>query len=364
MKKDEEFPVYPPLFIVRITEKLRNFFLRLYRRFTHPNVVAWEMVHNLWLAAAIGVVAEIGIADKLKNGSKSIHELAAMTGTHEDSLYRIMRVLASQGIFRDKGDRHFELTNLAGALLEDQVKYLIAIHLTKQHFHLFGELLTCVITGKNASELLAGSKLFEYIGKDEQRNEWYNKAMSNATMMQVSAILSAYSFKKFKRIIDVGGGQGLLLAAILRRSELSSGVIYDLKQSISQARSILEKYSVIDRAEIIEGNFFETIPDGGDMYILKSVLHNWDDESAVRILGNVKEAMNMKSRLLIIESLINKGNLPSAGKMTDILMMVALGGRERTKDEYEALLNRAGLKIRKIHPTISPHSLIEAVKAE
>lgn len=364
MKKDEDFPAYPPLFFVRITEKLRNFFLRLNRKFTHPNVVAWEMIHNFWLASAIGVAAELGIADLLKNGPKSIHELALMTGTHEESLYRIMRVLASQQIFREIKDKHFRLTPLARSLLEDQVKYLIAVHLTKKQFHLFGELLTCVKTGKNASEPLAGSLLFEHIGKDERRNEWYNKAMTNATMMQASAILSAYSFKRFRKVIDIGGGQGLLLAAILRQSENSRGVVFDLPQSTSQTRSILEKYSVEDRTEIIEGNFFEKIPEGGDLYILKSVLHSWDDESSRKILSNVYEAMTLESRLLIIESVLDEGNEPSFGKMTDILMMVAMGGKERTKSEYEALLHRTGFRIRKIHPTISPHSLIEAVKAD
>jgi hypothetical protein len=223
MKRENEFPVYPPLLFVRITEKIRYFFLRLNRRFTHPNVVLWEMVHNFWLAAGIGVVAELGIADLLKEGTHTVDELAELTGTDRGALYRVMRMLATQGIFKEIRGKRFVSTPLAQPLREDQIRDLLLLHMTPRHFQMFGEMMTCVRTGKNVSGKPGGSALFDHIGNDEQRNERFNKAMTSATRMQASAILSVFPFKGYRKIIDVGGGQGLLLAAILHRNRQAGG---------------------------------------------------------------------------------------------------------------------------------------------
>jgi hypothetical protein len=360
MKNDKEFPAYPPVIFIRITEKLRAFFLRLNRKFTHPNVALWEMVHNFWLAAGIGVAAELGIADLLKKGPVSVEELAVRTGTHKESLYRVLRMLSAHGIFRELRGMRFISTPLAKPLREDQIKYLILLHLTPRHFQMFGELLTSVKTGKNVSGTLEGSALFEHVGKDEQRNARFNMAMTNASKMQASILLYAYSFKRYSKIIDIGGGQGLFLAAILQHLPQSKGSLFDLPQAVTRAGEVIEEYCLGDRMEAIAGDFFKEVPRGGDLYIMKSVLHDWDDDAAAKILGNVKKAMQSTSRLLIIDSVINKRNKPSFGKMTDILMMVSAGGKERTRAEFETLLNRTGFRIRKIYSTISPHSLIEA----
>ena len=267
MQNRKEFPHYPPLFIISITEKMRSLFLRLYRKFTHPNVAVFEMVHHFWLAAALGVAAELGIADLLKKGVKSIHELATLTHTHEESLYRLMRMLASHDVFREQNNRLFTLTPLAKSLQEDQVKYLIISHLTKLHFQMFGELIYSIRTGKNASELITGSALFDHIGQDEQRNELFIKAMTNASMMQVAAIIPAYSFGRYRNIIDVGGGEGLMMAAIIQKFPDCKGIVFDLSQSSDQALKIIEKQGIADRCWFIAGSFFETIPEGGDLYI-------------------------------------------------------------------------------------------------
>ena len=362
MKRESEYPTYPPLFIVKITEKLRRFFLRLNRRFTHPNVVIWETIHNFWVAAAINVAAELGIADILKEQSRSIDELADQTQTHAESLYRMMRMLASQGIFREIKERRFITTSLARPLEDDQIRYLLLSHLTSRHFFMFADLMTTVKTGKRVSDKFAGDDLFKHLGRDEQRNEWFNKAMSNASKMQVPAILSVFSFKPFGKIIDVGGGHGLFLAAILQHNALCKGVVFDLPQAIFKPKTLRDAYSLGDRLEMVGGDFFERVPGGGDLYIMKSILHDWDDEFSIKILNNVHEAMPPSSRLLIIEAVIEEGNTPSFGKMTDILMMVAGGGKERTRTQFESLLNQTGFKIRKIHTTITPHSIIESEK--
>jgi len=364
MKKrnDPEIPSYPPLFFVRITEKTRQFFLKMNRRFTHPNVVMWEMVHNMWLAAGISVVAELGIADLLKKGPRNIDDLAAKTDTHSASLYRVMRMLASQGIFRELKGKHFKTTSLARPLEEDQIRYMILVHLNRNHFKMFGELMKSVKTGETVSGERSGRALFDHIADEERRNECFNKAMSNASKMQVPALLKAFPFKKFSKIVDVGGGEGFFLSAILGRATGSRGVVFDLPNVLVKTGSVIVSKDLEGRMDVQEGDFFKSVPVGGDLYVLKSVLHDWENKSCEKILGNVHRAMDEGSRLLIIESVLDEENQPSFGKMTDILMMAAAGGMERTHQQWEELLKATGFRIREIHSSITPHSLIEAEK--
>lgn len=362
MKNDPDLPSYPPLLFVKITEKIRRFFLRMNRRFTHPNVVMWEMTHNMWLASGISVAAELGLADLLKDGPMSVEDLATRTATHPGSLYRIMRMLASNGIFREVEGERFETTSLAVPLQDDQIRYLILLHLNRGHFEIFGNLMKSVRTGETVSGETSGKALFEHIGSEDKRNEWFNKAMSSASRMQLPALLSVFPYKKFKNIIDIGGGEGLFLASILTRATTSQGVVFDLPWVLSKTGDLIAKYSLNDRMEAIGGDFFEKVPTGGDLYMMKSVLHDWDDDSSAKILRKVHKAMDRESCLLVIEAVLDEGNLPSFGKMTDILMMAAAGGRERTRRQWETLLLSSGFKILKIHQTISPHCLIEAKK--
>jgi hypothetical protein len=356
-----EFPEYPPLFLVRITEKIRGRFLWLYRKFTHPNVAVFEMVQHFWLAAGIGVAAELGLADILKKGDRKVSELASLTQTHEESLYRLMRMLASHAVFRELKDRIFTLTPLAKALQEDQVKYLISGHLTKLHFLMFSDLMESIRTGKSLSDRYADNNLFEHIGRDGQRNELFIRAMTNASLMQAAALLPAYPFRRFKNIFDIGGGQGLMMCSIIKKHTRCQGIVFDLPQSSGLAVQMIDKYGVADRCRFIAGNFFESIPGGGDLYMLKNVLHDWDDVASLKILHNIRKAMPSGSKLLIMESMLDTGNDLSFGKMTDLLMMVAVGGKERTKAEFTVLLSQAGFIIRKIRRTLSPLYLIEAV---
>jgi len=362
MRNDPEIPSYPPLWFVRISQKIRHFFLKMNRRFTHPNVVMWEMAHNMWLAAGISVAAELGIADLLREGPRSIDELASRTETHADSLYRVMRMLASQGIFKEIKGRQFKITSLAVPLQEDQIRYLMLLHLNRNHFRMFGDLMESVRSGNTVSGEHSGKALFEHIGNDALKNEWFNKAMTSASKMQIPSLLSSFPFEKYGYIIDIGGGEGLFLAKVLSKSAGSSGLLFDLPGVMTRTGDIIRNHLLGGRMEVLEGDFFESVPGDGDLYILKSVLHDWDDDSTLKILGNVHKVMDQKSRLLVIESVLDEGNLPGFGKMTDILMMAAAGGRERTRTKWESLLAASGFRIRKIHPTISHQSIIEASK--
>ena len=357
MKSEKEFSAYPPLIFVRITQNFRYFLLRIHRRFTHPNVVLWEMVHHLWLAAGISVAAELGIADLLKEGPLTIGGLADRTDTDKGALYRVMRMLASHGIFKEIHGNRFASTRLSKALQDDQIRYLILLHLTPRQFRIFGEIMTSVKTGKNVKGELEGNTLFEHIAGEETRNEWFNRAMTAATRMQVSALLPVFPFGRYRKIYDIGGGQGLFLASILRYASASEGLVFDLPNALRQTGEVVKRFSLEDRMITMKGNFFESVPPGGDLYILKSVIHDWDDADALKILRNIHAAMGQGSVLLIIDSVLDKGNRPSFGKMTDILMMVSAGGKERTLEEFRSLTETAGFRsgrsIRQSLPTVS-----------
>jgi hypothetical protein len=341
---------------------MRWFFIRMYSRFTHPNVAMIEMVENLWLSAAISVATELGIADILKNGAKTISELAGLTATLENPLYRVMRALASNDIFKESGNKRFSLTPLAVTMQEDEMKYFILQHLHKMHFQIFGEMMYSLRTGKNASELFMEGGLFNNLSIDPVKNEMFNKAMANTSAMQAAALLPVFPFYKHKNIIDIGGGQGFLLIAILSKYVNLKGTVFDLPHVVCHAIQQFEKYGIAGRAKAESGSFFEAIPPGGDLYLLKNILHDWDDEDCIKILQNIKLVLPPDGKLLIIEAVIKEDNNPSFGKMLDLLMMVSVSGRERTKAEFEILLRKAGFAIAKIYRTVTPLSIITAKK--
>lgn len=352
-------PHYPPRFFVRITEKMRSVFLQMYRKFTHPNVVMLEHLQNFWLAAAIKTACELDIAGLLKSDPKTISELAKLTGAHEDSLYRILRVLASQGIFRETKGKTFHQTPFSKSLLKEELGAFISEHLNKMNFQILSELTYTAKTGLNAFGLFIEKGLFEHIGDDAIRNRAFNEAMTSSSMMQAAAVIPAFPFRKFGKVVDIGGGQGLFLAALLTKFPKLAGILFDLVHVVAGAGELFEKYGLTGRIEVIGGSFFETIPDRGDLYILKNIIHDWSDEDALKILTAVRKVTGRAARMILIESIIEEGNIPSFGKMTDVLMMAGTTGRERTKKEYEILLSRAGFRIRKIYRTISPLRIIE-----
>ena len=217
-------------------------------------------------------------------------------------------------------------------------------------------------TGRSASEIVIGNKVFDHLGQDSTHNERFINAMTNVSLIQISTILPVYPFRKYKNIIDIGGGEGLMMAALLQKYPECRGIVFDLPQSAGLAVKFIERYGIGGRCTFVAGSFFETIPEGGDLYIMKNILHDWNDESCLVLLRNIAMTMPYASRVLIIDPIVEEGNKPSIGKMTDILMMTALGGKERTKHEFKILLDQAGFRIRKIYRTISQLILIEAEK--
>jgi hypothetical protein len=325
-----------------------------------------ELATGHMRAQAVYVAAKLGVADLLKDGPKTVEEIGESTQAHPGSLYRLLRALASIGIFNEQDDGRFALTPLATTLQSDgpnSVRPLVLLGGEEFHWGAWSNLLHSVTTGQCAFEHVHGMRFFEYLTKHPQAGVTFDTWMTRASQMQIPAIVSSYDFSDCRTVVDVGGGHGSLLAAILKANAHLKGILYDLPEVIQGAREI-GRTGVAERCEAVGGNLFETVPRGGDAYLLKTVIHDWSDKLSLRILKNCHEAMADGARVLLIESIVPAGNQPHSSKFMDLNMLVLNhGGRERTEAEYRSLLEAAGLKLSQIIPTPSPLSVIEGVRA-
>lgn len=355
-------PQYPSPFIIKFFDRFRYFLLKQSRRFTAPNIAIVEMVQSFYVSKAIGVAAELNIAEFLSTHDKNISELAVLTNTDEESLYRLMRMLASQGIFKEKRNRVFSQNRLSKTMIDqtDSMRYMI-MHLANPiNWKLFNELNHVVNTGKNASEKILGMKIFEFLEKNPANNKIYNTAMTNSSLMLSYAILSKYSFKKAECIVDIGGGEGTLLSMILIKNSSIKGILLDLPHVITNAEKNFKYYNLLNRVKLISGSFYETIPEGGDIYLMKNIVHNLSDQQTIDILLKIKNILPPKGKILIIESVISHKNRYSFAKLLDIQMMISQdGGKERSIEEYKQLIHQAGLNLNRIVRTVAPFSVIE-----
>jgi hypothetical protein len=232
-----------------------------------------------------------------------------------------------------------------------------------KHWEDWGELLYAVRTGNVAAEKLRGMPFFDYLETDPDLAEAFNRAMTGVSEMAIENLMAAYDFSDSKVIVDVGGGHGALLAAVLRQARDARGVLFDLPSVIANAGPVLDAAGVTTRCTVIGGSFFESVPDGGDAYLLKTVVHDWDEDSALRILRNVRSVIAPVGKLLLIEMVLPEGTPWHLGMLLDLEMLVSVGGRERTASEYADLLLRAGFRQTRVIPTAGPVSIIEAVPA-
>lgn len=362
MQSNIRIPKYPPVGILKVFERFRFFLVRLARKLTPANVAIIEMVQNFYTSRAIGVAADLNLAEHLKNSEKSIKELATLSSSHEESLYRLMRMLSSQGVFVETKNKHFKNNRLSKSLLDqqDSMRHMIIHQVNGINWNMFKELDHVVKTGENAAQKVLGMDVFEYLEKNPDKNEIYNHAMTNSSLMLSYAILSEYNFSKSRSIIDIGGGQGILLAMILHKYKNTTGKIFDLPHVAKDVAQIAQQYNVSDRMEAINGNFFEKIPDGGDTYLLKSIIHNLSDDQCVTILKDIKSVLPKNGKILIIEPIIENNNNYSFAKLYDIQMLVGRnGGKERTKEEFRKIIIEAGLNVNRIVRTAAPFSVIE-----
>ena len=356
---------YPPVPFVKLVEKIRIVIFKIYKKLIPPNLAILEVAQGFWIAKAIGVAAELNIADKLKNGPKSVVDLAKETQSHEDSLYRLLRALSSQGVFKELKNKSFGLTPMGESLAEgkNSMKYMIIHQLNPSNWNIWGELLHSVKTGESGANKVLGMDIFDNIKQNNDKNELYNKAMTNTSEIASAAIVNAYNFSAFKTIADIGGGQGLLLSVILYKHKQLTGIVFDLPHVINRAGEIFDIYGITDRAGTESGDCFTGVPGGFDAYILKSFIHLWSDEKSIVILKNIQKVIPKNGTLLLVEPVLENTNNPSFGKLFDLQMLVACnGGRERTRCEYEQLFIKAGFILKRVIPTVGPFSIIEGSK--
>jgi hypothetical protein len=316
------------------------------------------------VSAALNVALELGIADRLVDGPRSVADLAQDAGVNEDGLYRVLRALASNGIFEEQHARRFALNVPAKMLTKGPASlHDLGLWMTDPfHFRVYAEMRHSVTTGQPAVEKVTGMPVFEYFARDDRLSAVFNNAMTSWSGPTVAAALKAYDFNGIGVLVDVAGGHGYVLASVLRQYPLMKGILFDLDHVIAGATPVIESAGVRDRIETVSGDFFTAVPSGGDAYIMKNIIHDWDDDRSRVILRNIKTAMGRRrdGRVILLEAVIPPGNDPDFGKLIDIEMLLMPGGRERTAEEFASLFASAGFELARIVPTQSPLSVVEA----
>jgi len=335
-----------------------------------PPAVLYDLATGHYVSQAIYVAAKLGIADLLGAGPRNRDELANATGTHAPSLGRVLRLLASVGVFAERGDGSFELTPL-GACLRSGVpgsfRAVALLFASPGVWSSWGDLLHTVRTGETAWHHVFGTDGFEYFAQHPEEGAIFDEAMGAFTATVAIAVAAAYDFSPFGTLVDVGGGEGALLVGILRANPALRGVVFDLPRLAPGARKQIAGAGLGDRCEFVAGDFFEAVPGGGDAYVLKHVIHDWDDTRAVRILRNCHRVMRPQGRLLIVEGVypprIDHSAASRGAAANDVNMLVCTGGRQRSEGEFRDLFEAAGLSLTRIIPTQAMSCVIEGVRA-
>jgi hypothetical protein len=356
----------PPAYVIQAVNTLRDGLENLRKKLAPPSVVMLELVSGYFAPQAVFVATQLGIADLLKDGPKTVAELARSSGANAGALYRLLRACASVGVFKELSDGCFDLTPLAKTLqtgVPNSMREMVLLNGSPVLWRTWGELSHSVRTGEAVFPQLFGAGLFEYFAQNREEGEVFDRAMMNFSELAGVGLVNAYRFEGVHKIVDVGGGSGMLLALVLRANPTLTGVLFDLPHVVAGAPALLNRQGVAERCQIVGGSFFESIPPDGDAYLLKNIIHDWDDERATRILKTCSSAMPARAKLLIFDMVIPPGNGPFFGKFLDLAeLLYETGGKERTADEFRTLLAGAGFRLMRIIPTASPLSVLEAVR--
>jgi O-methyltransferase domain len=324
------------------------------------------MLAGKWISGVIHVVARLGIADLLADGPRTADDLAEATGAHARTLYRFLRASAAVGVFAERPDGRFELTPKAEYLRSDtpgSMRNLAYFYGETTVWNCWGHVMDTVRTGEAVGPKLRGGKTwFQYLEQDAPEfAEVFHGSMTALNDARAPRIADSFDFGRFPVVADIGGGQGQMLSAILRRHPSVRGILYDIPTAIKGAPELLEREGVADRVHCEEGSFFERIPGGADAYVLKAIMHDWSDAECEGILRRVRRAMGDKTdaRLLIIDGVLPELNEWHYSKLMDIAMLVNDKGAERTAADWRRLLEASGFELADIHPTAPPHCIVE-----
>jgi hypothetical protein len=332
-----------------------------------PESEAIQQVFQLGMgfivSAALGTAIQFDIPEHLARGPRTTADLARASGTDEAALYRLLRALATVGVFAETSPRTFALTRVGELLRRGApggAREMILWMCDAFHYRVYAEMPAAIQSGQTVGEKVVGMPVFEYFARDTALGERFNNAMTAFSETVAPAALAAYDFSGIKVLVDIAGGHGMILASILRKHPQMRGILFDLQHVLAGNR--LEEFGVKDRVQAVAGDFFREVPKGGDAYIMKHIIHDWDDDRALAILKNIHTALEGKpgGRVILLETVLLPGNQPDMGKLIDLEMLLLPGGKERTADEFAALFDRAGFALTRIVPTQSPLSVVEA----
>jgi hypothetical protein len=328
-----------------------------------PTARMLQIITGYWTSQAVGTAARLGIADQLVDGPRKSSEVAQGVGADPQALFRLMRMLASIGVFTMDAQGRFGLTPLADTLrsgIPGSVKNFAVAETTPGHWQPWGKLYEAIRTGEPTCKSSLGVELWDWYSKNPEEGEYFNRAMGDLSAAVADEVIRIYDFAGFQKVMDIGGAHGILLGAILKANPKMRGILFDLPRVTATARESLETQGIAQRCEVVTGDFFESVPPGADIHVLKQVIHDWSDEECTTILKNCHEALKPKGKLLLVEMVIPPDNSPSMAQAMDLNMLVLLTGRERTESEYRDLLAAGGFELERVMSTHSPFSVIEA----
>ena len=329
-----------------------------------PPLQMLQVMSGFWISRCVYIIAKLGIADLLKDGAKTAEELAAASGAHAPSLFRLLRALAAVDVLTQSDDHRFGNTPMSETLCEGpaSLRWFAMTELGEEHYPAWGELMHSVRTGEIAFDKAFGEPVWEFFGKNPENARIFNNAMSGMTAQAEYALHAAYKFEGIKTIMDVGGGHGGFITSILERNPAMRGILFDSPQVIEGAQPKLAVARMTDRCQGIAGNFFESVPSGADAITMKWIIHDWDDDQSITIMKNCARALPENGKLILVEAVVPPGDEMHFAKFIDLNMLVMTGGKERTEEEFRKLYEAAGCQLTRVVATESPFSVIEGVK--
>ena len=331
-----------------------------------PPLVMMQLLFGKQLTYSLSGVARLGVADHMNGNAQPVEEIAAKAGAHAPSLYRVMRMLAGFGVFKEGPQRHFALTPVGGLLktgVPGSLRYMAMMFGEEFSTRAYEHIAECLRSGGDGVTEAYGMPIWEVLAERPAQCETFQQAMTNSTSVAADAIVEAYDFSGIERLADVGGGHGLLLAAILRANPDMEGVLFDRPEVVAHVPK--QQFTGCEGRMTTEaGSFFERVPDGCDAYLLKHIIHDWSDEHCRTILGLMREKLPKHGRVLVCEMVVSDEPGPTPAKLLDIEMLVmTVGGKERTPEEFRELFASSGLRLNRIVATDRPIAVIEAVPA-